>query len=180
MAATTLTGLIEETLSDLLREISDKIALDELVYCSMLAMDARDWAIYRSKLTDDAVFDFVDSGAAIDDSAEPVVGGDKFVEVLSSVIDGFDSTQHVVTNMYHSVGGNRAKTHCYVVAEHFLNNACGDKSISSGAHCEIECDKTRFGWRISKLRLHNLWYRGNTSLFQLAAQRSSSAAPSFG
>lgn len=158
-------------MSDLHCELEDWNALDELVYRSMCSMDACNWTAYRRELTDDAIFDFGDDGAAAEDSAEPAIGGYNFVAVLSSVMDGFDATQHVVTNMFHSIEGDAAKTNCYVVAEHFLNSDHGGRDIASGSHCEIDSVRASDGWKISRLQFRTYWYRGNTSLYQLAAER---------
>src|SRR4051812_16656169 len=116
-------------MADTLQTLLDKRELDELIFRTMHAMDSHDWPGYRASLVPDAEFDFTDHGVATDDANDVMKGADNFVAILASVIEGFDSTQHIVTNLLHKIDGDRATTSCYVLAEHFLNNNRGDRNV---------------------------------------------------
>jgi hypothetical protein len=156
---------------DQLQLLTDKRALDEMVYRCMHAMDTHQWQLYREQITDDAEFDFTDHGAATDDANEPMRGADNFLTILASVIEGFDSTQHCVSNMFHEVSGDVAKTHCYVYAEHFLNNEHGGRRIACGGQYHIDAVRVDQRWKLSRLKWKTFWFEGNTSLYQLAGKR---------
>lgn len=157
-------------MADELQILLDKRALDEMVYKCMHAMDTHDWALYRAQVVDDAVFDFSDHGVATDDAAEPMRGADNYIAILASVITGFDSTQHCVSNMFHEVSGDTAKTKAYVYAEHFLNNDKGGRRISCGARYHIDAVKSAGQWKIKHLKFLTFWFDGNTSLYGLAGK----------
>jgi|GEM_PF-1400995 len=163
-------------MADSLQILLDKRALDEMVFKCMHAMDTHDWALYRAQITDDAEFDFTDHGVATDDAAEPMRGADNYLAVLDSVISGFDATQHCVTNMYHELDGDSAKTKCYVYAEHFLNNSRGDRRVACGARYLIDAVRSDDGWKIKHLKFKTFWFDGNTSLYALAGKVTATRA----
>ena len=51
-------------MTDLLQELLDKRALDELIFRTMHALDACDWRAYGASFVADAAFDFTEHGAA--------------------------------------------------------------------------------------------------------------------
>jgi len=155
---------------DGLQDLLDKRELDELISRTMHAMDTHDWPTYRAGLVEEAEFDFTDHGVATDDAAQVMKGADNFVSILASVIEGFDATQHSVTNILHTLKGDTAFTACYVVAEHFLNNDRGDRNVGCGGRYLIDTRRTPEGWRIVKLKFSTYWFRGNTNLYQLAGE----------
>jgi hypothetical protein len=157
-------------MADETQMLHDKRALDEMVYKCMHAMDTHEWPLYRAQLTDDAEFDFTDHGVATEEAADVMRGADNYLAVLRSVIEGFDATQHCISNMFHDVTGDSAKTQCYVLAEHFLNNSRGGRRITCGARYHIDAVRMVEGWRIKRLKFLTFWFDGNTSLYQLAAQ----------
>jgi hypothetical protein len=157
-------------MADTLQTLLDKRELDELIHRTMHAMDSHDWPGYRAGLVADAEFDFTDHGVATDDANDVMKGADNFVAILASVIEGFDATQHIVTNILHQLDGDRATTSCYVLAEHFLNNDRGDRNVGCGGRYTIDTRRTPEGWRIARLKFTTSWFRGNTSLYQLAGE----------
>ncbi|ARR55452.1 hypothetical protein HY78_19410 [Rhizorhabdus wittichii DC-6] len=159
-------------MADSLQILLDKRALDEMVYKCMHAMDTHQWTLYRANIVEDATFDFTDHGVATDDAAEPMRGADNYLEILASVITGFDSTQHAVSNMYHEVEGDRARTKCYIQAEHFLNNDRGDRRVACGGRYLIDAIRTPDGWKIKHLKFQTFWFTGNTTLYELAGRAS--------
>ena len=161
--------------TDILQELADKSALDELVYRQALAVDRHDWPTYRACFEDDIDFD-------LSDHTDRVVGrgfgilrsGDVWVSQVMQLVRGFDSHQHLISNACHTVKGDHAETVCHVLAEHFLNNDCGDRSISVGGIYTMGCVRRQSGWKIKTWRMKVLWYRGNPTLYRLAAEKSQS------
>jgi hypothetical protein len=156
-----------------LAALFDKRELDELIHTQALAVDTHDWALYRRCFADSVNFDF-------SEHVERVVGQknvgiatdpDQWVANVASVIPGFDSTMHAVTNAVHEVKGDTAQSRCYVIAEHFLNNESGDRSITASGIYSFGSIRTSSGWKLKTWRLKVLYYRGNPSLYMQAADR---------
>lgn len=163
-------------MSDLLKELLDKRALDELIFRTMHALDARDWRAYGTSFVEDVVFDFREHGAAPPEARQIIVGLDKIIAIQQSVIEGFDIAQHHVTNMVHVIDGDRATTRCYLYAEHFLNTDRGDRSVSLGGQYEVSSRRYPDGWKVQRWRFHSPWLRGNPMLYQLAVEKTSGRA----
>jgi hypothetical protein len=162
----------------LLQELADKRALDELISGQALAVDQNDWQGYRRCLADGEVhFDFTDH-------TDRVVGGhigvetsaDRWVAKVKGVMPGFDGSQHLISNLIHNVNEDTADSTCYVLADHFLNNGIGDRSITMAGIYSIQSNRTTGGWKIRRWRLKVLWYRGNPHIYKLAQEKSRALA----
>jgi len=71
----------------------------------------------------------------------------------------------------YTLRGDSAETICLVVAEHFLNNDSGDRSITMGGIYTIGSIRSNLQWKIKTWTLKILWYRGNPGLYRLAGER---------
>jgi 3-phenylpropionate/cinnamic acid dioxygenase small subunit len=160
-------------MTDPLQELLDKRALDELIFRTMHALDARDWNAYRTSFVDEVAFDFREHGAAPPEARQVIEGYDNFIVLQRAVIEGFDTAQHHVTNMVHTLNGDEAVTDCCLYAEHFLNNDFGDRSVSLGGRYQFHSRKGAEGWKIHRQRFYSPWIRGNPMLYQLAVQITS-------
>jgi hypothetical protein len=155
-----------------LQTLLDKRALDELIYTQAMALDAQDWTTYRSCFADEINFDFSEHveravGQKIGAATDP----DQWVANSASVIPGFDSTMHTIASPVHVVRGDTASSRCYIIAEHFLNDIGGDRSTTSSGLYTFESIRMPDGWKIKNWRLKVLYYRGNLSLYRVAADR---------
>jgi hypothetical protein len=59
-----------------------------------------------------------------------------------------------------------------VLADHFLNNQTGDRSITMAGIYTFDSVRTPGGWKIDRWVLKILWYRGNPNIYQLAQEKS--------
>lgn len=159
-----------------LNHLLDKRALDELIYRTVHALDACDWQAYRASFVEDVVFDFREHGAAPPEVRQLVVGIDTIANLQRSVIEGFDTAQHHVTNMLHTIDGDSAVTDCYLYAEHFLNTDRGDRSVSLGGKYQVSSRRYPDGWKVHRWRFHSPWLRGNPMLYQIAVETTSARA----
>jgi hypothetical protein len=158
--------------STMLQEIADKRALDELIYRQAIAVDRRDWTVYRTFFDDDIDFDLTEhTDRVIGKGFGLVTKGDQWVAQVIQAVSGFDATQHVISNACHTVDGDSAETVCYVLAHHFLNNDCGDRCIAMGGVNTFGSVRKPNGWKIKTWHVRPLWYSGNPSLYHLAAQK---------
>lgn len=163
-------------MTDQLQELLDKRALDELICRTMHALDACDWVAYRASFIEDAVFDFREHGAAPAEARQLITGIDTIIALQKSVIEGFDTTQHHVTTMVHSIDGDDAVTDCFLYAEHFLNTDRGDRSVSLGGRYQVTSRRYDDGWKVHRWRFYSPWMRGNPMLYQIAVEVTSARA----
>ena len=155
-----------------LQELADKQALDELIYRQAISVDTHDWDTYRSCFDDDVHFDFTDHTDRVIGKGFGIVrSGDRWVEQVIAAVSGFEGTQHLITNAIHTLNGDSAESVCFIVADHFLNNEVGDRSISMGGVYTFGSVRKAAGWKIKTWHLKILWYRGNPSLYKLAGAR---------
>lgn len=163
--------------AQLLRELADKRALDELIFRQANAVDQHDWPVYRSCFDDDVHFDFTDhTDRVIGKGFGIVKSGDQWLSQVTQAVEGFEGTQHIISNAVHTVSGDRADSVCQILADHFLNNDRGDRSITMGGIYTFGSVRKTTGWKIKTWHLKVLWYRGNPSLYHLAGQKAGRAA----
>ncbi|XVQ07568.1 nuclear transport factor 2 family protein [Spirillospora sp. CA-255316] len=133
-----------------LEEIADRLEIQELMYRYGLAVDRRDWTLYRSVFTADAMIDYREVGGALAD-LETTVG------FLSEVIGTFVGLQHNMTNHMVELAGDTARACTYFTAYHSMLERGGESLIASGGFYDDELRRTPDGWRISRRREQGLW-----------------------
>jgi len=91
-----------------LREMSDRMEIQDLLVRYAHAVDTRDWPLFRELFTADAVLDYTAFGGP----RGPV---EQIVAFLDSVLPLFTATQHLVANCAVSLDGDRAtaRTMCH-------------------------------------------------------------------
>src|SRR4051794_18340696 len=94
-----------------LSEVGDRLAIQDLMYRYAMAVDGRDWDLYRTVFSPDAVIDYVDSGGGRADL-------ETTVKWLAVVLGVFAGLQHNMTNHVVEIEGDRARACTYYVAYH--------------------------------------------------------------
>jgi ketosteroid isomerase-like protein len=129
---------------------SDGEEIRALLYRYARAVDTKDWDLYRSVFTDDAVIDY--------SSATPIVGSPR--EVADMLRDGFAMipwSMHYITNVeVLESDGDTAR-----VIAMFYNpmQLPGMSELSCcGGYYHHEMVRTPDGWRSRSLREDNLWF----------------------
>ncbi len=125
-----------------LRAIADRIAIDDLLTRYATAVDRRDWDLWRSCFTADAIIDYTDAGG--------IRGGvDEVARWLAEVMPLFAMTQHLVTNREVILEGDRATARCCFFNP--LGVASGDGPMRlyfDGGYYHDQLVRTDDGWRI--------------------------------
>jgi pantothenate kinase len=112
-------------------------------------VDMRDRDVYRSCFTDEIDWDFSDMGMG-----EPTkMSADVWVDQALSLVSGFQSTQHIITNHVITIEGDRATCVAYVQAQHYNP----DNMYTVGGYYTNTLVRTPEGWKISGLKLTPLW-----------------------
>ena len=151
---------------EILRELLDRSQLSDLMNRYALGLDTRNWELWRSCFVDDLEADFTSIWPGL-----VVHGADEWVKQGSSLIEGLDATQHIITNHAHEISGDRAKTVAYLHAQHVFKNDLGaDHNVLAGYY-EFHSVRSEDGWRIQKYGLTVTWATGNGAVWDLAAKR---------
>jgi long-chain acyl-CoA synthetase len=126
-----------------LREISDRIAISDLLTRYTVAIDKKDWGLLDTCFTPDASVDYTTSGG---------IKG-KYPEVrtwLSKALSVFPITQHFISNSTVELAGDQATARTYVINPMVFVNPDGSQHIFTvGAYYNDKLVYTRDGWRIA-------------------------------
>ena len=128
----------------------DHLAITALLNRYARAVDTKDWELYRSVFTDDALIDYSSAGA--------VVGTrDEVVDWFAANFGAIPWTMHYITNVEILDSSGDAAT----VRAMFYNPMLlpGMTEMSAcGGYYHHEVVRTGDGWRSRSLREENLWF----------------------
>ncbi|MDP6867534.1 MAG: nuclear transport factor 2 family protein [Acidimicrobiales bacterium] len=128
--------------------LEDRIAAEDLLTRYATAVDRRDWEQYRSIFTTDAEIDYTSAGG--------IAGTiDEIVEFLSTSLEMFEMTQHLVSNIDLEVNGDSA-----TVTAMFNNpmRLPGGDTWFTGGWYHHDLVRTPNGWRSRRLREESAWF----------------------
>lgn len=154
-----------------LQELTDRQEIGDTILKYASGIDQRDWERYRSIFADEVEIDF-SSHSGI--PAE-LMNANDWVDAVSALQNGFDATQHTLTNFSYDIKGDEAVVDVYLTAEHFLTNDQGDNNVALGGYYTHHLRRSTDGWKIYKCKLTVTWNRGNRHLYDMALERGSSA-----
>ncbi|MGB3326317.1 MAG: nuclear transport factor 2 family protein [Mycolicibacterium fortuitum] len=130
--------------------MSEHSEISALLYRYARAVDSKDWELYRSVFTEDAVIDYSSAGA--------VVGArDDVVEWFAANFGAIPWTMHYITNIEILESGAGTAT----VRAMFYNpmQLPGMTEMSAcGGYYHHDLVRTPDGWRSRSLREENLWF----------------------
>ncbi len=127
--------------------LEDRIAAEDLLTRYATAVDRRDWEQYRSIFTTDAEIDYTSAGG--------IAGTiDEIVEFLSTSLEMFEMTQHLVSNIDLKVSGDSA-----TVTAMFNNpmRLAGGDTWFTGGWYHHDLVRTPDGWHSRRLREESAW-----------------------
>ena len=81
--------------------LADRLAISDFLTTYAHAVDTKDWELYRSLFTDDAEIDYTAAGG-IQGTVDEVVAW------MTTTMEMFSATQHLVSNEMVSIDGDRA------------------------------------------------------------------------
>ena len=131
-------------------------------------IDTRDFELLRSIFTDEITMDFYDYSGL----PAITISADDWVETVSALMNGLDSTQHVMTNPIVDIDGDTATCRMYMKAEHFLLNSQGSPDYSIGGYYIDQLVRLEDRWTIKAVTLKLLWQRGNRNIMNIARNKS--------
>ncbi len=125
-------------------------------------VDERDWDAWSTIFDDPLVTDF----SGIDPAFAPAtISRGDHVAGTRSVIDRFDTTQHMITNVLVTLDGDQARARAVMRAEHWLGGLRGPARYTMFGVYENEFRRRRAGWVISRLSLRVTREEGNPEVW---------------
>ncbi|TML58422.1 MAG: nuclear transport factor 2 family protein [Actinobacteria bacterium] len=137
------------------QEIADRIEIDDLITRYATAVDTKDWDLYRTVFTDDAVIDYTSAGGIRGSLGE-------VVEWLSHALKLFPMTQHLITNRHVVLDGDTATGRSY-----YYNplgrpdDKGGMQLLFFGGYYNDRFRRTADGWRIAERVEETAWVEGS-------------------
>lgn len=133
-----------------LREVSDRIEINDLLTRYAKAVDRKDWDLYRTVFTADAHIDYRSAGGVES-------GLDEMCDWLDKSLAMFESTQHLIGNVDIRIEGDEA------TVEAMFHNPLKlpDGTIwFTGGWYHHEMIRTSDGWRSRKLTEESSYFHG--------------------
>jgi hypothetical protein len=158
---------LTDSLEARIRRIEDRTAIVECTVRYGVAVDRRDWPMFRACFTDEV------------ESADGSISGDELTALVRAVLDGFGSTQHLRTNhlvTFDDGDPDLAVCTSAMYAQHLLpGSPNGDFYLLRAEYRDV-MRRTAGGWRIAGMSRSNSWEEGNLGAVDEARARVSAAS----
>lgn len=132
-----------------LQTLLDRMEIIDIQNRYATGVDTRDRDLYRSCFTDEMELDMAGMGLG-----EPMkISADEWVDRAVSLVSGFESTQHIITNHVVTIEGDEATCIAYLQARHYNP----ENMYTVGGYYTNRLVRTPEGWKISRLKLTPSW-----------------------
>ena len=149
--------------------IEDEHSIRALMDRYGAGVDERDWQDWADIFTDPLHTDFSGIDAAF---APATVARADHVAGTRAVLEQFDATQHMITNIQIVFDGDGARVRAVMRAEHWLDGLRGAPRYTMFGVYENGVTRTGDGWRISTLALRVVREEGNCDVWAEALRRA--------
>lgn len=133
------------------QRLRDELDITALLHRYARAVDTKDWELYRSVFTDDAVIDYSSAGI-------PAGSRDEITDLFSRTFTAIPWTMHYITNIEAEFDetGDTAKVRAMFYNPMQLPGMA--EQSSCGGYYFHDLVRTRDGWRSRGLREDNVWF----------------------
>lgn len=141
----------------------DRLEITEAVTGVGLFTDLRDWDRVATVLADEVTTDYVSVFGG-----EPATAPrDELIGQWRVTLQGFDATQHLITNVAVDGSGDTATSLSHVRASHWIDGA----HWTVGGTYTHQLFRGPTGWQVNYMKIQHLYEEGDRSVFEAAAQR---------
>jgi hypothetical protein len=136
------------------QEVSDRIAIDDLLTRYTIAVDNGDWDLYRTVFTPGAFIDYTSAGG--------IKGGvDEIAAWLEKALAAFPVRQHLIANKLVAIDGDTATVRAYFFNPMNISLPDGtSRSTPGGGYYNHRLVRTAGGWRSEELIEEEVWREG--------------------
>lgn len=133
-------------------DVSDRIEIDYLLTRYATAVDTRDWDLYQTVFTADAIIDYTSSGGIRGGLAE-------VTKWLAESLAMFSMSQHMVTNRDIRITGDTASSRSYFYNPMGRTKRDGTLDLMFvGGYYRDRLRRTADGWRIVERLQDTAWF----------------------
>ena len=143
---------------------TDRDEITDVLIRYATALDTRDWHLFDSCFTEDAIADYGTLGGRNQ--------GREAIRNAVAILAGFDRTQHLIGNISITVDADEAQAVCYLHAQHVIDGGDSVELLTIGGIYRDRIIRTPIGWRIAQRKLEPVWQSGDSGLISVAAQRA--------
>lgn len=129
--------------------MSDEVDIARLLYRYARAVDTKDWQLYRSVFTEDAVIDYSSAGI-------PVGSREEIVEFFTQAFGAIPWSMHYITNIEADISGDTADVRAMFYNPMQLPGMA--EQSACGGYYFHQLVRTADGWRSRHLREDNVWF----------------------
>ncbi|MCV7279588.1 nuclear transport factor 2 family protein [Mycolicibacterium flavescens] len=129
--------------------MTDSEQIAALLYRYARAVDTKDWDLYRSVFTDDAVIDYSSAGI-------PVRSREEIVEFFTQAFTAIPWSMHYITNIEADIDGDTADVRAMFYNPMQLPGMA--EQSACGGYYFHRLVRTADGWRSRHLREDNVWF----------------------
>jgi ketosteroid isomerase-like protein len=148
----------------------DQVAITKTIEAIAHGADLHQWDAVRAAFDEEVELDY---GTPEQLSPDSIVGR------WQSLLEGFDATQHVIHDIRLQVDGDRATATSRFQATHFLQGAAGGDVWTLTGRYEHSLVRTRFGWKVTRMRMIPEASSGNASLVDHARTKGAARAEAY-
>jgi hypothetical protein len=140
------------------QELSDRVAIDDLLTRYTIAVDAAEWELLDTVFTPDARIDYTSAGGIAGSRSE-------IKEWLALALAAFPVRQHLLGNKRVTLDGDTASVRAYFFNPMYLQNPDGSRRYApGGGYYNHTLVRTSEGWRSQELVEEEVWREGLTDL----------------
>lgn len=134
-------------------DLRDRLAIQDVLVRYGTSLDDQDWPRFATCFVPDAVANYGGLGEH--------TGRDKIQSLCEQALAPLDGSQHFISNFEIEIHGDRAKSRCYLMAQHMKKSAPGGPHFLLAGTYRDELIRTDEGWRITRRELVTTWTEGN-------------------
>jgi hypothetical protein len=134
-----------------LKQISDRLEVEDVLTRYCYAVDDRDWSAYRAIFTPDAVIDDTVSGGVKS-------GVEEHISYMKRALSKIVMSQHAVSTILVDINGNEAQVRAHCSCPMVLDLGNGSTQVFfQGLWYRDRLIRTSQGWRIKHLLEEGYW-----------------------
>jgi hypothetical protein len=151
--------------------LEDRYAIIEVMSNYAAGLDARDWELWRSVFTDEAVFDL----SSWNKIPARTLDTDRVVKSQARIFAELTTTQHFLANHRIDIQGDQARGIAHMRAEHWLQEDDGSSSrYTMFGYYDDRFTRTSSGWKMSEMQLNVTHTEGDRRVMTEAERRARS------
>lgn len=149
-------------MDDTTRYLLDRALISDVTTAFAVALDSRDWGLFRTLFADDVEIDYPDSVGVRTFTV------DELVATAAAFFGRLDATHHISANHLISIDGDTATCTSTLHAQHYLASQVDNPVQRQIGYYENRLER-RDRWRIVRSQQRVSWQDGNQDVFLHAA-----------